>query len=70
MPACERTARKMCTIQRKERIDRCAPARDNRKDKEAKQRVSKHTYSRQIRNVGDISQYKCVGFKMCVILVV
>ncbi len=70
MPARERTARKMCTIQRKERIDRYAPARDNRKDREAKQRVSKHTYSRQICNVRDISQYKFVGIKMCSMLVV
>jgi hypothetical protein len=67
-PACERKARTMCT-QRKERIDRCAPARDNRKDREVKQRVSRHTYNRQICVVGDISQYKYAGSKMCVILV-
>jgi hypothetical protein len=68
-PARERKAMNMCTIQRKERIDRCAPARDNRKDGEVKQRVSKHTYNRQICVVGDISRYKYAGFKMCVILV-
>jgi hypothetical protein len=38
----ERKTRKICTIWRKERIDRYTPAKDIKRDREAKQRDSKH----------------------------